>query len=88
MSPTPTPRPSRPSIWKIGWTPSRPEASTRFSMTTPRVAPTGSRVVLSQRRIVPVGWRARSTPSRGPTTVGPETMRMAPIMNAMSVRTS
>ena len=88
ISPTPRPRPSRPSICIAGWSPPRSDASTMLSTTTPRMAPMGSSTVPSHNSTLPVGSRGRTTFSRGPTTVGPDTTRMAPVMNVRLVGTS
>ena len=42
----------------------------------------------SHNSTLPVGSRGRTTSNSGPTTVGPDTTRMAPVMNANSAGTS
>jgi hypothetical protein len=43
--------------------------------------PIGSMTELSQLRIVRTRWLGRTKDSSGPTTVGPDTTRMAPIIS-------
>ena len=87
---TPTPRaapatpiPTDRRNWPSGWpNPPLVPASTAWNTTAPRMPPTGSISEPSQDRI---RWRrsdGRTKARRGPTTVGPDTTRMAPVMSA------
>src|SRR5215470_15698720 len=87
-NPTPTAAPAAPMPrdsrnWPTGWaTPPLVRASTAWNTTAPKMPPIGS---ISEPSQDSIRWRrsaGRTKASSGPTTVGPDTTKIAPSMSA------